>query len=261
MDTNLAITVLGLAATAVCVLAWLGTGAFLRLTRDGLVCALAVLVALPALVRPGDLPARVLPWERLDLNKVDDLFIHWKLRALDDDPGACRKAIERTTANVEFMPDMIASDRCHIRNRVRLNALSAARLPPVQTRCAIAARLFIWEQHVVQPAARRHLGTSVVGVRHFSSYACRGIRTDRGVLARMSEHATANAFDISGFRLADADTVSVLHDWGRGTAKSDFLDEVHDGLCAWFNVTLGPAYNRLHADHFHVDMGPFRSCR
>ena len=93
------------------------------------------------------------------------------------------------------------------------------------------------------------------------AYSCRQMRTSRGTSFRMSQHATANAIDISGFRLADGRSITLLRDWDGDTAKAAFLREVRDGLCDWFNITLSPDYNRLHADHFHADMGPFLTCR
>ena len=77
----------------------------------------------------------------------------------------------------------------------------------------------------------------------------------------MSQHATANAFDIAGFELADGRAVNLLSHWDGKGPEAQFLREVRDGLCEWFNVTLSPDYNALHADHFHVDMGPYLSCR
>lgn len=77
----------------------------------------------------------------------------------------------------------------------------------------------------------------------------------------MSEHATANAFDISGFRLKSGRLISVKTQWGTRSAEGKFLHVVRDGLCDWFNLTLSPDYNAAHEDHFHVDMGWWQSCR
>jgi hypothetical protein len=138
---------------------------------------------------------------------------------------------------------------------VELSHLSQAKIQPENMRCNIAARLYMWERNVVQPEALRRFGESVSEVMHFGSYSCRTIRGS----TYLSEHATGNAFDISGFKLKSGQTVSVLKDWGSGP-KSDFLHAVHDGLCDYFNLTLSPNYNADHKDHFHVDMGWVRGC-
>ncbi|MEM8698097.1 MAG: extensin family protein, partial [Pseudomonadota bacterium] len=87
------------------------------------------------------------------------------------------------------------------------------------------------------------------------------LRSSSGLSQRMSQHATANAFDISGFLLTDGRMVTLRRDWQGSGPKAAFLRAARDGLCRWFRLVLSPDYNALHADHFHVDQGPFPSCR
>lgn len=49
-------------------------------------------------------------------------------------------------------------------------------------------------------------------IEHLGSYACRNIyhRPD----ARRSEHASAEALDVSGFQLSDGRKITVLRGWG-----------------------------------------------
>jgi len=77
----------------------------------------------------------------------------------------------------------------------------------------------------------------------------------------MSTHATADAIDISGFDLADGTRVRLRADWGGVGAKSAFLRAVRDGACDWFDLTLSPDYNILHADHFHLQSRGWGLCR
>jgi hypothetical protein len=77
----------------------------------------------------------------------------------------------------------------------------------------------------------------------------------------LSQHATANALDIAGFRLADGRRISVLADWSDSGDKGRFLREVREGACKQFNTVLGPDYNAAHRNHFHVDMGRWQVCR
>jgi hypothetical protein len=76
----------------------------------------------------------------------------------------------------------------------------------------------------------------------------------------MSEHATANAIDISGVKLADGKFISIRKDWNSAGPEAAFLRELRDGICSYFNLTLSPEYNADHRDHFHVDMGRVRGC-
>ena len=125
--------------------------------------------------------------------------------------------------------------------------------------CPLAVGWALFELHVLQPAAREHLGQAVVRVDHLGTYACRNqYHRDSG---RRSEHATANAIDIAGFVLADGTTISVLSDWNGAPHKAAFLRALRDGACRFFDVVLSPAYNEAHRDHFHFDMGDRSACR
>ncbi len=225
------------------------------------IAAAAGLVSLPMLFLPGDIPHEVKPWTPLDLDAEGEVFQGLKIRALAYNGDLCQAAVKASRARAQIMADREQSDACHIRNRMRLTGLSRARLAPVETQCSIAARLYLWERQVVQPMALEFLGSPVTRIRHYSSFSCRRMRTSRGTIGRMSQHATANAFDIAGFDLADGRRITLLSHWKGDGSEAAFLREVRDGLCEWFNVTLSPDYNALHADHFHVDMGPFLSCR
>ncbi len=180
-----------------------------------------------------------------------------QMKLLDASGDNCEFALTRSQATFRADPAQMDNDSCYKLNTVTLSRMSSARLRPEETRCAVAARLYLWERNVVQPAAQRSFQEPVVEIVHFGSYNCRLMRHG----TTMSEHATANAFDISGFRLKSGKIISVLKDWSDTGARGDFLRRVHDGLCAHFNLTLSPDYNADHRDHFHVDMGMWRRCR
>ncbi len=69
-----------------------------------------------------------------------------------------------------------------------------------------------------------------------------------------SEHGRANALDISAFTLADGTRIRVKSGWRGDARQRAFLHAVHDGACEQFSTVLGPDYNSLHRDHFHVDL-------
>lgn len=221
----------------------------------------AILVAAPMILTPDDIPSRYLPWTPVVLDHEPGFIERWKVRALTVDGAQCRGALAQTGARLDFLPDAEDSPHCHIRNRVRVASLSRAAMRPVSMRCEMAARMYLWERHELQRLAQRMLGTRVTRIEHFSAYNCRKIRTSRGPSSRWSQHATANAFDISGFVMADGRRIGLPDDWSGQSDRARFMRAVRDSLCDWFNVVLSPDYNRLHADHFHVDMGPFLTCR
>jgi hypothetical protein len=99
----------------------------------------------------------------------------------------------------------------------------------------------------------------VARVDHLGSFACRNMYSREN--GARSQHATANALDIAGFRLADGRTISVLKEWSKENPDARFLRQVREGACDTFNVVLSPDYNAAHRDHFHLDMGPWWICR
>ena len=126
--------------------------------------------------------------------------------------------------------------------------------------CALAAKLHLWERHVVIPAAEKYLGSPVreVKVPSAPSSAAPWRTLDKFVGA----FAFAKAADIAGFVLADGREISVLEDYYRSSgAKGDFLREIRQRACDLFDVTLGPDYNEDHANHFHLDVGGQHACR
>lgn len=183
----------------------------------------------------------------------------WKLRQAAGDAEQCLSALP--TGSHISLPPLIESEDCGIDPRLSLSRVGRARVAPVETTCAIALRMAMWERHSLQPAAKRILGASVREILHLSSYSCRPIRTPEGEDRRMSTHATAEAIDITGFVLEDGRRLSLLGDWGSGGPEAAFLRAARDGACDWFRTTLGPDYNTLHRDHFHLQSRGWGLCR
>lgn len=76
----------------------------------------------------------------------------------------------------------------------------------------------------------------------------------------MSEHATANAFDLAGYRLDNGRDISLKAGWNGPGAQREFLRDLRIRACLLFNLVLSPDFNADHADHFHLDMGLYRAC-
>ena len=229
-----------------------------------LLCLLAGAFALYAWAKanPEDLP-----WTPLDLAEPVGAFTGRKLAGLGEEPAECRALLERAGVRFTALPPRHAG-QCGYDDAVRLapgGARSIAFRPAdLGVACPVAAALALWEWHVVQPAARRHLGARVVAIDHYGSYSCRRIygRSE----GAWSEHSTADAIDVAGFRLDDGRRISVLGDWDDESAQGDFLREVRDGACALFATVLSPDYNAAHRDHLHLDQAErgemgWRACR
>ncbi|MEL6767031.1 MAG: extensin family protein [Pseudomonadota bacterium] len=145
---------------------------------------------------------------------------------------------------------------CGIALPVRVEALAGVRLSqPTTLSCPAARRLALWVERVVQPTARRTLGTRVTQLEVSGGYVCR--RRNFAADGPLSQHAFGRALDIAGFRLRRGPSVSVARDWGRGDAGI-FLRLVHREACGLLTTVLGPEADAQHKDHFHLDISPRR---
>ena len=102
---------------------------------------------------------------------------------------------------------------------------------------------------------------SLVRLVGTGSYTCRN--RNGAADGPISEHAFANAVDVSAFVLADGRRITVLEGWngdGDGDARR-FLRALHQAGCRRFAITLGPDANADHHNHFHFDMGRGPYCR
>lgn len=204
------------------------------------------------------------PWAPLALDHPVGWATHRKLAALPRGEGVCGAVLREGGVRFEALPG-VGEAACRAPDRVRLSddATRSIALRPsgAAPSCAVAAGFVLWMRDSVAPAAQRHLGQRISRVEHLGSYNCRPIAGGGG----WSEHATANALDISAFVLADGTRISLLADWNGDPARAAFLRDVRDGACELYSTVLSPDYNRAHADHFHFDMadrmGSWQVCR
>lgn len=209
-----------------------------------------------------------LPWTELDLRDPVGRFTAAKLAGLGSNPAQCRALLQDAGSPDRPAPPRTGGTECGYQDGVRLGSGNGreARFAPsgLVTSCPVASALLLWDERVLQPAARRHFGSGVLAVEHAGSYSCRRIYGRAS--GAWSEHATADAVDILGFRLADGRTVSVLRDWRDSAEERAFLRDVRDGACGLFTTVLSPDYNAAHRDHLHLDTADrgaagWRACR
>jgi hypothetical protein len=218
-----------------------------------------LVVAGLGLVALRSLPPEWDPRTPLDLTAEPNAVTGWKLGRIARDPAACFASFATSGLSPVRVADRPAAGGCAVEDAVVLPAgIRAAPRDPVVT-CGLAAAWVLFERNSLQSAARRHLGTEVAGLRHLGTHNCRNV--NHAAEGRRSQHATANAIDIAAFTLRDGREVRLARDWTGGGPEAAFLRGVRDGACRWFRAVLGPEYNAAYADHFHFDMGPWRSCR
>lgn len=223
------------------------------------------IIAAAVLTRPWDhIPPHWHPWQPLAIDHPMTVVSKWKLSQLKDDPQQCLAVLETAP---EGAVDYLALDDytpvagCPLTNVVRVSRTGVRFSSSFTVTCSLAVAWVMFERQQLQPLAQQHLDSPLVRVDHLGSFACRNIYHREG--ARRSQHATANAFDVAGFRFENGQQVSVLQHWDDEDAayKSAFLKETHDAACGYFGTVLGPDYNQPHENHFHFDGGGFGFCR
>ncbi|WP_209598514.1 extensin family protein [Ruegeria sp. HKCCSP351] len=177
------------------------------------------------------------------------------------DETQCRATLAEAGVHFEAMEGLVVDQSCGIAARGLLTRLATSHIEAIETSCATTLRLAMWEHHVVQPAAHELLGTGIARLRHVGSYNCRRMRTLQGENNGWSSHARADSIDIIGVVTTDGRVLTLLNNWQGTGPEPAFLRKIWRGACDWFRVVLGPDFNRLHADHFHLQGSGWGYCR
>jgi len=171
---------------------------------------------------------------------------------------------------------------CRAHSLVRYAGKALRYSSPVYVHAAFVERLARFEQIVVE-VGKEIYGRAPTRLRHAGAFSC---RPSRRRVQRLSEHALGNAIDVVGFdfggatrrqpvpvavakRWRAAFQVRIAHDWREPSAEATpgihtrFLHALAERLAARedvFRGMIGPS-QRDHADHFHLDMAPWRYVR
>ena len=164
----------------------------------------------------------------------------------------CLAALDQADIEYRRLPDRSFNGGCSAIGAVQLLQVGTPTNNLGAMTCPLAERYGRWTREILQPAAQRYFDKQVVLVETMGTYSCRNIAGS----SRISEHAKANAVDVSGFRLEDGRRITVLDGWNSDDRRTrEFLRELHDGGCREFAIVLGPDANADHRNHFHFDMG------
>jgi len=130
---------------------------------------------------------------------------------------------------------------------------------PIVT-CGMALALARFEA-VLQEEAFGHFQKRIVRIQHLGTYACREMARYDWV----SEHSYANAIDLSVFELENGRKISIERHFGRPDAEPQtnegrFLRTLARRLYddQVFSVVVTEFFDKLHHNHFHVDMARYR---
>lgn len=170
---------------------------------------------------------------------------------------ACVVQLAYDTAAFDRVKDSGTGDGCGVATAVALIETPTPLNRPVTIDCGLALKVVAWDRKVLRPLAREIFGQDLKTVHHYGGYVCRGRTSNR---SRLSEHAYGRAIDIGAFELEDGTIISVRKHWSGAGDRSTFLRRAARGACDLFSVVLSPASDRDHADHLHLDVGPWKLC-
>lgn len=204
------------------------------------------------------------PFTRLDLDLPPGIATGMKLDRLAQSPAKCFAALDRVAIGYTPVDRKDPAYRkggggnCELRDALTLDKSLTPYSATLTMSCPLTASLYVWERHVVLPAAERILKSKIVRIETYGSWSCR--RVNHAKDGKWSNHATGNAVDIAGFTLADGRRVMIKDKFRDKGPEGQFLREVRDKGCDLFSATLSPDYNAAHADHLHFDMGLYTIC-
>jgi len=206
--------------------------------------------------------------------------IPWTEAEVAEAKVQCSEALSSITLNYEPLPP-IKEGLCGAPAPILLKSLGrdpeVALEPPATVTCNLARALTAWLNESVQPRATSSFNSPVTKL-HVGSYTCRN--RNGGADQPLSEHALANALDISDFVLGSGERIAMADSWPSGdpplpmpnpdrvsSASSvkrvsvsldeperAFLKSVRDNACGIFGTVLGPGADEAHKSHLHLDM-------
>lgn len=173
-------------------------------------------------------------------------------RPPEADDGPCLARLKELAIQFEVLPPL-SEGACGATRPLKLIRLAddVAISPPATTVCAMAEAIAQWSRTVVVPEAKRLMQARPKAIAIGTSYQCRTRNHVPG--AKLSEHAFANAVDVSGIQFHDRASVTI------GTTAADtpegrYALAIQSGACASFNTVLGPGSDVEHGNHLHVDL-------
>ena len=128
--------------------------------------------------------------------------------------------------------------------------------------CGMALALASFER-ILQTEATKIFGSPITRIDQIGTYSCREIAAYPGLV---SDHAYANAIDLTRFALKNGVSIEVLRDFdiSEGTPKKPagaFLRVVSQRANDEdvFSHVLTAFFNAAHRNHFHLDLARYRN--
>ena len=205
------------------------------------------------------LPSYYNPLAPLELSDPPNWLTQFKLKRLT--PARCQMLLQQANEQklITSQPVADSAGECPLTDVVRVRDFGVVKLSSsFLASCPLALRSALYVGQQAAPLTERLMMSQLTRIEHLGSYACRNIyhRPD----ARRSEHASAQALDISGFILADGRHVTILRGW-KQEESAMWRRALLSASCQYYGNGLGPDYNAAHANHFHLGIRGFGLCR
>ena len=226
---------------------------------------IAVLIILAILLLDRYAPPRHIPWKPLIVDEPIGLATGIKLGLISLAPSSICLGKLASAKQLNYK-QVGPKDEGKCGWKIAATMLEASKIKfkpkTVTSQCSLMLTSYIWLRDI-DKAAKQRFGSGLKYIHHAGTYSCRRQRGNSS--GAWSEHAFANAWDITGFELHDGRVISVLKHWNKdrskeGKTKADFLHDARDSACSLFRVVLTPDFNAAHKDHFHLEQGPNFSC-
>ncbi len=208
------------------------------------------------------LPPQYNPFTPLSVTDPPGLITQYKLRRLSKNPDACLAVLNRAQSDgfLSFQTVGDTSGQCPLTGAVRIRNFGKVSLSSsFLASCPLAVSTTMFVAQAAAPLADSLLGQKLVRLDHLGSFACRNVY--HRAQGRLSEHATADALDLAGFKMSAGETIGVARGWKKEGKESSYLHQLFSEGCPFFGNIIGPDYNAAHANHFHLGMHWFGFCR
>lgn len=226
---------------------------------------IGLLVLIGCLVWPPlqqRIPPTMNPFAPLVVTDPPGIITRLKMKRLANDPAACLEVLQRAARDglISYTQPMPMQGKCPVPLPIRVLRFGSISLSSsFLATCPLAVASTQFVLRASKLTEQSPLRSPLMKIEHVGSYACRNIyhRSE----GRLSEHATAKAWDITGLTLKNGQYLRVLKNWQQPAPKAALLKQVFNSSCDYFGNSLGPDYNAAHASHFHLGMRGFSICR
>ncbi len=187
------------------------------------------------------------------------LFTGWSKSVVSAERQECVERLKGLDITYEPMSPFGRQNGCGAPAALKVSHIAGVAITPsAELTCDMSEALHGWISSSVIPAAKLNLKKRLVKINNASAYVCR--RRNGLASGKISEHAKANALDISTLAFDDGSSVNIKGDWSGIkqliglSARGNFLRNIRRDACIRFTTVLGPGSDPYHGDHFHVDV-------